>query len=278
MTSRPGQRAAAHRATPLRAAALRATALGAALLLLGACTGPDDVGRTATAGDDGLRGTLTVFAAASLTDAFEEIGVGFRQEHPDVELSFSFAGSSSLAAQVVSGAPADVFAAASSQTMRRVTEAGRALGEPEVFARNRLQIAVPSGNPAGVEGLDDLAREGIAVALCAPEVPCGAATETLLAAAGVTASPDTLEQDVRAALSKAELGEVDAALVYRTDVLSAGAEVEGIDVPEATQAVNDYPVVALRDAPNPAAARAFVGYVLSPEGQRVLAAAGFDAP
>jgi molybdate transport system substrate-binding protein len=190
----------------------------------------------------------------------------------------SFAGSSALATQISQGAPADVFASANEAQMAVVSDAGLAAGEPQVFAANVLQIAVPAGNPAGVTGLADLAREELAIAVCAPQVPCGAAAEDVLAAAGVTAAPDTLEEDVRAALTKVELGEVDAALVYTTDVTAAGDAVEGIDVPEAEQRPNDYPIAALADAPNPEAAAAFVELVRSDEGRQALADAGFRVP
>jgi molybdate transport system substrate-binding protein len=228
--------------------------------------------------DDGLTGTLTVFAAASLTETFTELGDMLMADNPDLTVVFSFAGSSALAAQIVSGAAADVFAAASPATMQTVVDdAGGAL-TPEVFVRNTLQIAVPAGNPAGITGLADFARPELAIALCAPEVPCGAAAEKVFAAAGVTASPDTLEQDVKAALSKVALGEVDGALVYRTDAIAAAGEVQGIEFAEASSAVNDYPIVVLDGAGNPEAARAFVALVLSPEGQDVLGGAGFDHP
>jgi molybdate transport system substrate-binding protein len=247
------------------------------VLVLAGCGGSTAGPASSVAPDDGATGTVTVFAAASLSDAFETVADGFRREHPDVEVAFSFAGSSALAAQIVSGAPADVFAAASPATMRTVTDARAAATEPAVFARNRLQLVVPAGNPAGVQDIADLADESLVIALCAPQVPCGSAAETVLASVGVTAAPDTLEQDVRAVLSKVLLGEVDAALVYRTDVLFAGDRVEGIDIPEAADVVSDYPVVVLRGAPNDAAAHAFVEYVLSQEGQRVLNDTGFDA-
>ena len=162
--------------------------------------------------------------------------------------------------------------------MAVVADAGLADGEPVVFVRNRLQIAVPSGNPGGVSGLAAFADDELTIALCSEEVPCGAAAAKAFAAAGITPAPDTLEQDVKAALTKVELGEVDAALVYRTDVLAAGDDVEGIAFPEADGAVNDYPVAPLADAPNAAAAEAFVAYVLSDDGQRVLTDAGFDRP
>jgi molybdate transport system substrate-binding protein len=225
-----------------------------------------------------VRGTVTVFAAASLTDAFGTLGEQFEAEHPDVTVTFSFGASSGLAQQVLAGAPVDVFAAASPATMATVTDADDDAAEPQVFARNRLAIAVPPDDPGRVRGLADFARPELLLALCAPEVPCGAAAAEVFAAAGITPAPDTLEQDVRAALSKVALGEVDAALVYRTDVLAAGADVRGIAFPEADSAVNDYPVVTLEDAPNPVAAQAFVAHVLSSEGQQVLADAGFDSP
>ena len=240
----------------------------AAALLLSGCGG-------STGGDPG--GTLTVFAAASLTDVLTELGETLESRQPGLEVRFNFAGSSALAAQVVQGAPVDVFASADDRQMQVVTDAGLASGA-EVFAANELVIAVPEGNPAGVTGPADLAREDLAVALCAPEVPCGAAAERVLAAAGVTARPDTYEEDVRAALTKVELGEVDAALVYVTDAAARPGSVDAVEVPEAGVAVNEYPVCVLDDAPNPRAAQAFVDLLLSGEGRRVLADAGFMAP
>jgi molybdate transport system substrate-binding protein len=223
-------------------------------------------------------GTLTVFAAASLTDVFTGLGQQLEADHPGLDVQFSFAGSSALATQITQGAPADVFASANTGQMDVVDDAGLADGAPEVFTANVLEIAVPAGNPGDVTGLADFAREELALAVCAPEVPCGAAAEDVFAAAGVTAVPDTQEEDVRAALTKVELGEVDAALVYATDVAAAGDDVQGIAFPEAEDAVNDYPVCVLADAPNPAAAGAFVDLVLSAEGQAALADAGFRAP
>jgi molybdate transport system substrate-binding protein len=162
--------------------------------------------------------------------------------------------------------------------MDQVVQAGAAAGDPVVFVRNRLQIAVPAGNPADVAGLADFATTDLKVALCAPEVPCGDAADRAFDAAGVTPAPDTLEPDVKAVLSKVSLGEVDAALVYRTDVIAAGDQVEGIDFPEAGDAVNDCPIVVLADAPNPEGATAFVDLVESPKGAAVLQKAGFEQP
>ncbi|MGY1754066.1 molybdate ABC transporter substrate-binding protein [Blastococcus sp. SYSU D01042] len=248
------------------------SALLAAVLLAG-CGGAEE-----EAADGGLAGTLTVFAAASLTDVFTGLGEQLEADHPDLDVRFTFAGSSQLATQIGQGAPADVFASAAEPQMAVVTDAGLADGDPEVFTENVLEIAVPEGNPAEVGGLADFGRAELALAVCAPEVPCGAAAGDVFAAAGVTARPDTLEEDVRAALTKVQLGEVDAALVYATDVRAAGDRVEGIAFPEAEQAVNRYPICALAAAPNPDAARAFLALVTSDEGQQALADAGFRAP
>jgi len=226
----------------------------------------------------GLGGDLTVVAAASLTDVLREVGDRFEAEHEGVTVTFSFGSSAALAEQLRAGAVADVFAAAAPEPMDRVVEAGLIEGQPVVFARNRMQIAVPAGNPGGVTGLDDLARDDLLIALCAEQVPCGAAAVEVLEAAGVTPRPDTYERDVRATLTKVRLGEVDAALVYRSDVLAAGDDVEGIDVPGADEFANDYVVAVLEDAAHPEAARAFVEFLRSEVGRSVLAGAGFDVP
>lgn len=221
---------------------------------------------------------LTVLAAASLTEVFTDLATTFEADHPGTTVRLSFASSAQLAAQVTQGAPADVLATASPETMAQVVDAGAVAGEPVVVARNRLAIAVPAGNPAGVRGLADLAREELRIALCAEQAPCGAAALEVLATAGVEARPDTLEEDVKATLTKVTLGEVDAALVYRTDIRAAGDKVEGIEVAEAEVAVNDYPVAVLADAPEAGAARDWVRLVQSKEGVQALVAAGFEQP
>lgn len=247
--------------------------LGAGLVLLTSCAPAAPV-----APESGeVAGTVVVFAAASLTEAFTALGEQFEAEHPGTSVTVNFAGSSALAQQLTAGAPADVFAAASPTAMSVVAEAGLVRGEAGVFARNALQIAVPAGNPAGVTGLADFARGDLTVALCAPEVPCGALAEQVFSDAGITPDPDTLEQDVKAALIKVERDEVDCALVYRTDVLAADGAVAGIDFPGADEAVTVYPIATLVDAPNPAAAEAFRDFVLSDAGTAALAAAGFAA-
>lgn len=225
---------------------------------------------------DGENAEVVVFAAASLREAFAEVGEEYEAANPQTTVTFVFAGSATLATQISEGAPGDVFAAANPATMASVVEAGRTARPPVVFARNRLVIAVERGNPKGVGGLADLARPGVTVALCAEQVPCGAAAKAALAAANVALTPVTLEQDVRAALSKVVLGEVDAALVYRTDIASAISTVEGVEFPESAQAINDYQVAPLSGAPNAAGAEAFIAYLGAPAARGILARHGFE--
>lgn len=226
----------------------------------------------------GKQARLTVLAAASLTDVFTKLGHRLEESEQDVEVRFSFAASSTLARQVVEGAPADVIATADESTMRVIVDAGEAEGTPTKFASNVLEIAVPAGNPAGVQGLADLADSDVKVALCAVEVPCGAAAEKLLAASGVVVHPVTYGPDVTATLAQVRLGEVDAALVYRTDVVTAEDEIDGIPVANADLARNSDVLTVLHDADQPELAREFVDLVTSEYGQEVLAAAGFGPP
>jgi len=226
----------------------------------------------------GVTGTVTVFAAASLTGSFTEIGKDFEAANPGSTVTFNFAGSSALATQINQGAPADVFASAAPANMKTVTDAGNGAGAPTTFVKNQLVIAVPKGNPKGITGLADLTRPGVKVALCAEQVPCGAAAKKALTTANVKLTPVTFEQDVKAALSKVKLGEVDAALVYRTDAKSSASDVDGVEFPESGQAINEYPIVVLKNAPNRTGAQAFVAYVLSDKGRTVLTRAGFQAP
>lgn len=256
-------------------------ALGLTALVLAAATGACGVPRgsgPAGGNDSGSGGgPITVLAAASLTEAFTQIG-GDYQAKSGTAVRFSFGSSATLATQIVEGAPADVFAAASPASMQPVTNARATSGTSRIFATNALAIAVPIGNPGQVRGLHDFADERKAIAVCAPQVPCGAAAARAFASAGVAPRPDTEEPDVKAALAKVSAGEVDAALVYRTDVVAARGKVEGIEFPESASAGNDYLIAALKESRDPAAAAAFVDYVLSQEGQSVLARAGFAAP
>jgi molybdate transport system substrate-binding protein len=219
--------------------------------------------------------TLVVFAAASLTETFTALGKTFESGHPGVRVKFNFGGSSTLAQQIDQGAPADVFAAASPATMKQVTDAGLA-SNPTVFVRNRLEIAVPTGDPSKVKTLKDLTDPKRKVVLCAPQVPCGAAALKALKAAGLTIKPVSQEQDVKAALTKVQLNEADAALVYRTDVKASAGKVDGIEFPEADKAINDYPIAPLTKAPRAGLANDFVQLVLSPQGTSTFIAAGFD--
>ncbi|MGW3244832.1 molybdate ABC transporter substrate-binding protein [Streptomyces sp. NPDC001070] len=258
----------------------------AVLLALSACSSSDDsAGASApssssagasSAGD--LKGTVTVFAAASLKEGFTALGKEFETAHPGTKVTFNFGGSDALAASITSGAPADVFAAASSKTMQIVTDAKDAAGEPATFVRNQLEIAVVPGNPEDVATLKDLTESGLKVALCAKEVPCGAAAQKALDAAGLKLTPVSYEQDVKSALTKVELKEVDASVVYRTDVKAAGGKVEGVEFPESAEVVNDYPIVLLKDAPDAEAAKAFIALVQSDQGKKVLGEAGFLNP
>jgi molybdate transport system substrate-binding protein len=249
---------------PLRLAGLLAVAA-----LLAACASPTP--QPAASGGQ-LGGTLEVYAAASLQRSFDEIATAFEAAHPGVTVSPVYDGSSTLATQIGEGAPADVFASADEKNMSKVAAQAP---DPRIFAANTLVIAVPAGNPGGVETLEDLSR--VTTVLCAPEVPCGAASQTLLSNAGVTVSPASAEQNVTAVLTKVAAGEADAGLVYATDVVGR-ADIEAIVPDGADAVVNRYPIAALTDAPNPEAAAAFVAFVLSDDGQRILADAGFRAP
>jgi molybdate transport system substrate-binding protein len=225
-----------------------------------------------------ITGNVTVFAAASLTETFTRLGEDFEAANPGTKVKFNFGGSSALAQQLNQGAPADVFASAAPANMKQVTDTETIKDAARTFARNKLAIAVPKGNPGKITGLADFADAGKKIALCAEQVPCGAAAKKVFELARTTPAPDTLEQDVKAVLTKVSLGEVDGALVYRTDVKAAGGKVEGIEFAESAQAVNDYPIAPLAKAPNAAVARAFVDFVLSGQGRAVLTAAGFDSP
>ena len=256
-------------------------ALLAAVVLLATLAGcGDDAASGATpsgAGAATLSGRVTVFAAASLTGSFTTLGEQFEKAHPGTDVEFSFGPSSGLATQITQGAPADVFASASQKNMDQVVSAGAA-ADPKPFARNSAQIAVPPGNPAGITGLADLAKPGVKVALCAAAVPCGVVARQVFANAAVTVTPVTDEVDVKATLSKVQLGEVDAGVVYVTDVEAAGDKVLGVPIPADVNASTSYPIATLTDAPNPAAAAAFVDLVRSEEGQQALADAGFRRP
>ncbi|MDQ1124703.1 molybdate ABC transporter substrate-binding protein [Microbacterium trichothecenolyticum] len=246
---------------------LRLAGVLAAAALLAACASPEPA-----APGDQLSGTLEVYAAASLQRSFDEISRAFMAAHPDVTVQSVYDGSSTLATQIGEGAPADVFASADEKNMAKVAAQAP---DPQLFAGNTLVIAVPAGNPGGVKTLDDLAR--VTTVLCAAEVPCGAASATLLSNAGVAVTPASEEQNVTAVLTKIAAREADAGLVYATDVVGRD-DIEAIVPAGADAVVNHYPIAVLTDAPHPTAAAAFVAFVLSADGQGILAATGFRAP
>lgn len=252
-----------------------AIAAAAALALTGCTATPEPTPTTTT---DALTGSIIVFAAASLTQTFEELAEGFEAEHPGTEITFSFAGSSDLAAQLVEGAPGDVFASANEANMTKLVDAELADGEPTVFATNVLEIAVPPGNPSGVTDFGSLADPQLRLVVCAEAVPCGAATAAVEAATGVVLTPVSEENAVTDVLGKVASGEGDAGIVYATDVLGADGAVEGIPFPESAEAVNRYPIVQVAGSPNAALADAFIAFVLGQDGRVALAAAGFGMP
>ncbi|MEU2063928.1 molybdate ABC transporter substrate-binding protein [Streptomyces sp. NPDC013455] len=265
-----------------RRTAQLAGAGAAALMALSGCSSSSgssgSSGAKGSAGAPRLSGTVTVFAAASLKESFTTLGKEFEKRHPGTRVGFNFGGSDALAASITSGAPADVFAAASPKTMAIVTDAKEAAGTPATFVRNQLEIATAPGNPHEVASLKDLTEPGLKVVLCDKTVPCGAAAQKALDAGGLKLTPVSYEQDVKGALNKVELKEADAAVVYKTDVRAAGDKVEGVEFPEAAGAVNDYPIALLKNGENTEAAEAFIALVRSAEGQKVLTRAGFLKP
>ena len=252
-----------------------------ALLLSGCAMGsdedPDASSAPAASAAGELTGDLTIFAAASLRAAFDELATEFEAQHPSVEVHpITYDGSSTLAAQIIEGAPVDVFASADEKNMEKVVDEGLT-SRPELFATNTLVLVVPAGNPGGVGSLDDLAHPEKIVVLCAVEMPCGAASARLLSNAGVTASADSYEQNVTAVLTKVAAGEADAGLVYVTDAATTD-DVEAIEVDGADDVVNRYPIVTIDGSASGEAAEAFVAFVLGGDGQKVLTGLGFGVP
>jgi molybdate transport system substrate-binding protein len=221
---------------------------------------------------------LVVFAAASLKQTFTQIGEQFKTDNPGATVEFSFAGSSDLVTQLTQGAQADVFASADTKNMDKAAQAALLAGDPVNFATNTLTIAVAPGNPKGIRTFQDLARPGLAVVVCAPQVPCGAATTKIEDAAEVTLAPVSEESSVTDVLGKVSTGQADAGLVYVTDVAGAGGKVDGITFPESSRAVNTYPIATLKTAADADLAHKFIALVTGPAGQKVLAQAGFAKP
>ena len=230
-----------------------------------------------SAGSSPSTGTITVFAAASLMGTFTQLGTQFEAAHAGDKVKFSFGPSSGLSTEITSGAPADVFASASPKNMQEVVSAGDA-SSPQNFAKNTMEVAVPPNNPANVSSVADLAKKSVKVALCQPQVPCGVVAAEVFKNAGITVKPVTLQPDVKSVLTQVETGNVDAGMVYVTDVMAAGSKVKGVTIPASMNASTLYPIATIKGSKHESIAKEFVDYVLSPAGQQVLTAAGFEKP
>ena len=237
-----------------------------------ACGGGDDDTPAGPA-----TGTITVFAAASLTDSFTEIGVAFSAKNPKTTVTYNFAASSALVSQLNEGAPADVFASADEANMKKLTDSGGNGGAPVVFAHNELQVIVAKGNPKKVQSVEDLADPNLLVVIAAPQVPVGGYTAQVFAKAGITVTPVSLEENVKAVVAKVTAGEADAGIVYSTDVKAAGDKAEGVRIADELNVIATYPIATTKAAPNAAAAAAFVNFVAGPDGQAIIAKYGFAA-
>ena len=246
----------------------------AATALVAGCSGSNTEAAPEAAG----AGEITVFAAASLKSTFTELGAQLEEANPGTQVNLNFAGSSDLVTQLTAGAPGDVFASADEKNMTTAVDGGLVAGEPVNFATNTLTIVTPPGNPKSITSFADLAKPGTSVVVCAPQVPCGSATEKVEEATGVTLAPVSEESAVTDVLGKITSGQADAGLVYVTDAKSAGDTVTEVPFPESSAAVNTYPIAVLADSPNATAAQTFVDFVTGPEGRKVLSEAGFAAP
>ena len=271
----PARRAAGRRLTAVVAVAW----VVVAALVLAAC-GSSSSSTPSSSGSSSpkVSGTLVVFAAASLSDAFDKIGDQFEKAHPGVTVKFNYAGSSSLATSINQGAPADVFASAAPANMKTVTDAGNAVGTPKIFTRNEAEIMVEAGNPKNIKSVSDLANPALKVVVCSPEVPCGALAQQIFKNAGADVKPVSQESSVSGVVTKVTLGEADAGIVYVTDVEANGSKTAGVPIPADQNQITDYPIVQVKDAPNASAAAAFISYVLGPDGQKVLTSLGFLPP
>jgi molybdate transport system substrate-binding protein len=267
---------------------LLAVVFAAVALLVAACSSstsspaaapsssPAAAGSASAAGK--VTGTVVVFAATSLRDAFDKIGAQFEAANPGTTVKFNYNGSSSLATSINQGAPADVFASAAPSNMKTVTDAGEASGTPKVFTKNTGEIMVEKGNPKHITSVSDLANPAVKVVVCAPEVPCGQVATAIFKNAGVTVKPVSQETNVGGVVTKVTLGEADAGIVYVTDVKANAGKATGVTIPASQNDVTDYPIAELKGAPNAAGAAAFISYVLGPQGQAVLASFGFQPP
>jgi molybdate transport system substrate-binding protein len=244
-----------------------------------ACGDGDSSASSSSTAKDALKGEIVVSAAASLTEAFDEIVKDFEAAHPGLNVSPDYGPSSGLSDDILAGKPSDVFASADEANMQKLVD-GKAVdaGAPKIFARNRPEMAVPAGNPGHVTGLADFARSDLDIGLCAADVPCGKFARQVLDHAGVTPSIDTNEVDVKSLLGKIESDDLDVGIVYHTDVVAAGDQVEGLTIPDDQNVIAVYPVATLKDSQNAAVAAAFAEYVSSPAARTVLEKFGFLPP
>ena len=252
-------------------------AAGLAAVAVAGCSSSSSSSPSGTSSPKAATGTITVFAAASLTETFTQLGKQFESAHPGDAVKFSFGPSSGLATQITSGAPADVFASAAPANMQDVVSAGDA-SNPQNVAKNTMEVAVPPNNPAKVTSVNDLAKHSVKVALCQPQVPCGVVAAEVFKNVGITVKPVTLQPDVKSVLTQVETGNVDAGMVYVTDVMAAGSKVKGVTISANDNASTLYPIATVSSSKEKSIANAFVAYVLSPAGQSVLTAAGFEKP
>jgi molybdate transport system substrate-binding protein len=258
--------------------AIRIAAAAALLLAMATGCGSSDEGTSSSSTSSTEGGKLIVFAAASLKKSFTEIGEQFKTDNPGTVVEFSFAGSSDLVTQLTQGAPADVFASADTKNMDKAAEANLLAGDPVNFASNTLTIVTAPGNSKRVVSFADLTQAGLSVVVCAPQVPCGSATEKVEKATGVQLNPVSEESQVTDVLNKVTSGEADAGLVYVTDAQGAGDKVTAVPFPESADAVNTYPIAVLEQATDPDLAGEFLDAVTGEAGQKVLSAAGFAKP
>jgi len=249
----------------------------AAVTVAGCSSGGSSPSSSSSSGSSSSTGAITVFAAASLTGSFTQLGKQFEAAHKGDTVKFSFGPSSGLATEITSGAPADVFASAAPANMQQVVSAGDA-SNPQNFAKNIMEVAAPPNNPGKVKSVNDLAKKSVKVALCQPQVPCGVVAAEIFKNVGIKVKPVTLQPDVKSVLTQVETGNVDAGMVYVTDVMAAGSKVKGITIPASDNASTLYPIATINSSKHKSIAQAFVSYVLSPTGQQVLASAGFEKP
>ena len=247
--------------------------ISAIALVVAACGSSPSSG---AASPSALSGSISVFAAASLTDSFNALGQAFKQKHGGVTMKFNFAGTPTLVTQIEQGAQADVFASADTTNMDKLKTDGFTSGIPEVFAHNQLEIVVAPGNPKGISSLADLAKPGVIYISEAPTVPAGKYSLQALHKAGVTVTPKSLETDVKSVISKIELGEADAGIVYTTDVKAAGSKVTGVPISDQYNVVATYPIVSVKGTQNATVADAFIAFVESAGGQSTLGSFGFQ--